>query len=101
MTLRFLSLPILFGLALFLSACRVPDVVVVDAAGLPIEDAKVVGISLSMYGQFTKTNKNGCASIPSSIQRTVWIVVSKAGYQDSPQIDVSAPKPIKVVLRKL
>ncbi|MFT3869245.1 MAG: carboxypeptidase-like regulatory domain-containing protein [Nibricoccus sp.] len=100
MIVRLLALPLLFCLVLPLSGCRTAGIVVVDTAGAPIKDAKVVGISLSMGGQSTVTNKKGRASIPSAIQQTRWIYVTKEGYFQSDQIEVSAPKPIKVILRK-
>lgn len=87
-------------LILFLSGCSTPDIIVVDDAGTPVKDAIITGTSLSIGGQESATDKNGCASVPSAVQPTKWISVEKEGYVTVNQIDVNQPKPIKVVLKK-
>ena len=81
-----------------LVGCTGPDVIVTDQDGKPVEGAKITGASLSISGQFTKTNSKGGAQIPKAVQQTKWITVSKAGYEDVQFIDVSQPKPICVKL---
>jgi hypothetical protein len=90
------------GLAatLLVAGCRAPDVIVTDDSGAAIEKAKITGISLSIGGQSTETDSRGQAQIPFAVQDTKWIVVSKSGYYDSEQMDVSAVKPIRVTLKK-
>jgi len=74
-----------------------PDVVVKDLSGAPIEGAKIVAHSLSMSGLTTYTDSRGQARVPSSIQATKWITVSKAGYQ-SRWMELDATNPMVVVL---
>ena len=100
MNLRRLFITSLGCLALFFAACSRPQIEVVDSAGAPIEGAEIVGYSLSIQGQQTQTDKRGHAQIPSAVQQTQWIVVSKPGFIRTEQIDVSGPKPIKVILQK-
>jgi len=74
-----------------------PDVVVRDTSGKPIEGAKIVAHSLSMSGLTSYTDSQGRTRVPSSIQATRWIDVSKTGYQ-SVRVELDAADPIIIVL---
>lgn len=84
----------------FMTGCRTPDLVVAGADGKPIEGAILMGTSLSISGQTTKTDGNGCAAIPWAVQETKWISVSKPGYETVGNIDVKQKKPIRILLKK-
>ncbi len=79
--------------------CGTPDVVV-DDGGQPVCNATVTGVSLSIQGQTTTTNRKDYASVPRAAQPTEWIEVDKPGYVKSARISVHQAKPIKVVLKK-
>lgn len=72
---------------LFLLGCASPKVVVTDVMGKPIPQALIYSISLSMNIGPAKTNARGEARVPSNIQGTRWIDVSKKGYR-SVRVDV-------------
>ena len=83
------------------SGCSSLDVLVKDTDGNPIEGAIVYGISPSMTGKGTFTNRKGVAPIPWSAQEIEWIVVEKFGYGTTDQIEVKdKQKPIEVLLKK-
>jgi len=85
---------------MLLAACSSkPDVQVFDMSGKPIQGAAVVPISLSINYNHVTTDAAGECVIPNTIQRVKWIMVTKHGYKDSPQIDYNQPKPIRVVLQ--
>jgi hypothetical protein len=90
---------LVFAISLVLIGCGKPDVIVKDETGIPIQGAKVIGMSLSIQGQSSETDKQGEAKIPKAVQKTEWIVVQKEGFFDSEQINVSQPKPILVILK--
>lgn len=100
MRLRIAFIGALSFLALLFGGCGRHEILVVDESGAPIADAEITGYSLSIQGQQAKTGQDGYAQIPSAAQPTQWIVVSKKGFVRTSQIDVSGPKPIKVVLKK-
>jgi hypothetical protein len=95
-----LVLVFVFTVSLVLIGCGKPDVIVKDETGIPIQGAKVIGISLSIQGQSSETDKQGEAKIPKTTQESKWIVVQKEGFFDSEQFDVSQPKPILITLKK-
>lgn len=90
----------LFIILLFLFGCG-NKVRVVDVAGLPIKDAKVTPISLSMGGNSVLTDASGYASVPSSIggQEVKWINVECAGYL-TPKFPPDAKFPLVITLQK-
>jgi len=72
-----------------------------DSNGNPIEGAFVYGISPSMTGKWSVTDRKGVAPILWSPQETESIIVEKPGFKNSNQIDVrDKPRPIKVILEK-
>ena len=83
-------------LPLTLAAGTGPDLIVVDSTGAPIKGARVVGVSMSTSGRTTCTDERGHAQIPNAPQQTVWIAVSKLGYQAVEHIDITQEKPIVV-----
>ena len=85
---------------LFLVGCASPKVVVVDVQGKPISDALIYSISLSMNIGPTKTNARGEARVPSNIQGTRWLDVSKKGYR-SLRVDVPKSWPFHITLEEL
>ena len=87
-------------LAATLTGCSNPDVIVLDANGKPVANAKIVGASLSMGGQTTFANKKGEAKIPWAIQETKCISIQKEGYQPVEHVDATQKKPIVVKLTK-
>ena len=76
-----------------------PDVLVRDGSGAPIEGAKIVAHSLSMSGLTANTDSKGCARIPSTIQATLWVTVSKTGYR-SQWVELNATNPLVVTLER-
>lgn len=74
-----------------------PDVIVRDASGKPIEAAKIVAHSLSMSGLAAYTDAQGRARVPTSIQTTRWIDVSKTGFQ-SRRLELDSTNPMIIVL---
>jgi hypothetical protein len=96
-------LPVLLALLFILSGAgcvtpssRMPDVLVQDSWGQPLAGARIVAHSLSMSA-LAYTNARGRARIPSTIQATLWITVSHAGYQ-SRWIELDGRNPQVVVL---
>ena len=85
--------------ALLVAGCSSPDLVIVDSNGQPIEGAKVVGTSLSIWGQTSFSDKKGRASIPNAAQATKWVSIYKDGFTPVENIDVSQPKPIVVKMQ--
>ena len=85
---------------LFLTGCASPKVVVVDAQGKPITEALIYSVSLSMDVGPTKTNARGEARVPSNIQGTHWVEISKNGYR-SVRIDAPNSWPLKITLEEL
>ena len=83
-----------------LAGCASPKVVVVDVQGKPIPQALIYSISLSMNIGPAKTNARGEARVPSNIQGTRWIDVSKKGYRS---LRVVVPKswPFHITLEEL
>jgi len=85
---------------LFLSACsREKRVIVVDSQNLPVINADIYSISLSMNRDVGKTNVKGEVAIPYNIQDIKWISIKKPGYHT---IQVSVPEawPLKIMLKK-
>lgn len=91
---------ILFSILIFLSGCS-NKVQVVDIHGIPIKNAKVVPVTLSMNGKYVLTNSSGYANIPSHIngQEVKWIQVECAGYT-KPQFPTKAIFPLCITLKK-
>ncbi len=85
---------------LFLVGCASPKVVVTDVTGKPIPQALIYSISLSMNIGPAKTNARGEARVPSNIQGTRWIDVSKKGYR-SLRVDVPKSWPFHITLEEL
>lgn len=85
-----------------LASCCMADpvgVIVTDPAGRPVEGATVRGVSPSFDGSSSTTDRDGEARIPWALNSTAWIVVSKDGFERTPQIPVDQPRPIRVILR--
>ena len=57
-------------------------VIVTDEDGRPVQGAKVYALSLSVNSGPTETNAKGEASIPSNVQGTKWILITKSGYKE-------------------
>jgi hypothetical protein len=91
---------IMLASLLTFAGCAGPDLVIQDPAGTPIEGAKILGASMSVGGQTTFSDRKGHAPIPSAIQPTRWISVSKPGFHEVGNIDVDKPKPIVITLEK-
>ena len=93
---------LLLVLAIILVSCgaQKPDVIVQDAAGMPIEGAFVTPISASINYNGQKTNKKGEAYIAAKAQDVKWIEVSKKGYLSSGHVPYSGVKPIVCKLKK-
>ena len=85
---------------LFLVGCSSPKVVVTDVTGKPIPQALIYSISLSMNIGPATTNAKGEARVPSNIQGTRWIDVSKKGYR-SLRVDVPKSWPFHITLEEL
>jgi hypothetical protein len=88
---------ILSGAGCVTPSSRMPDVLVQDSSGQPLAGARIVAHSLSMSGLTAYTDARGRAQIPSTIQPTLWITVSHAGYQ-SKWIELDGRNPLVVVL---
>jgi hypothetical protein len=88
---------ILSGAGCVTPSSRMPDVLVQDSWGQPLEGARIVAHSLSISGLTAYTDARGRARIPATIQATLWITVSHAGYQ-SQQIELDERNPLVVVL---
>lgn len=88
---------ILSGAGCVTPSSRMPDVLVQDSWGQPLAGARIVAHSLSM-GLITYTDARGRARIPSTLQATLWITVSHAGYQ-SQWIELDGRNPLVVVLK--
>ncbi|MDB4478264.1 hypothetical protein N9013_03525 [Akkermansiaceae bacterium] len=90
----------LFGiLALVCSSCS-PTVFVVDEAGRPIEDAKVIPMSRSFNWPPKETDENGGVLVHQDLPTIDYLQISKAGYRNHPLVNFNLPKPITVVLKK-
>lgn len=77
---------------------------VVDSQEAPIADAFVEPASLSIDGEPVRTDKQGRATIPRNLagsfgQPTVWIMVSKPGYQTTGHLKLPKVWPMKVTLQ--
>jgi hypothetical protein len=73
---------------------------VVDPAGTPVAGARVEPVSPSINGVPVMTDKNGEAVVPKFIgQQTKWINVSKPGFQTTPNLELPAKWPWKLVLK--
>lgn len=95
-------LPILLVLVGFaLASCTRPEVVVVDAAGMPIEGATVQPITLSMNGPSKLTDRKGAVIISErGAQPVKWVSVTKKGYQDSGHIEFNRTGSTRVILKR-
>jgi uncharacterized protein YcfL len=83
---------------ILLSGCSIDRVVrVVDVSGKPVSGAHVQAVSLSINSHPNSTDDNGRTLLPSNIQGTKWVVVSKAGYQ-SIQIEIPQTWPLSITL---
>jgi hypothetical protein len=88
---------LLSGAGCVTPSSRMPDVLVQDSWGQPLAGARIVAHSLSISGLTAYTDARGRARIPSTIQATLWITVSHAGYQ-SKWIELDGSNPQVVVL---
>ena len=84
----------------FLVACASPKVVVTDVQGNPLPEALIYSVSLSMDVGPAKTNARGEARVPSNIQGTHWVDVSKNGYR-SARVEVPSSWPLMITLEEL
>jgi len=85
---------------LFLVGCASPKVVVMDALGNPIPEALIYSVSLSIDVGPAKTDARGEARVPSNIQGTHWVDVSKPGYR-SVRVEVPSSWPLTIILEEL
>lgn len=85
---------------LFLVGCASPKVVVKDALGNPIPEALIYSVSLSIDVGPAKTDARGEARVPSNIQGTHWVAVSKNGYS-SVRVEVPSSWPLTITLEEL
>ena len=85
---------------LFLLGCASPKVVVMDALGNPIPEALIYSVSLSFDVGPAKTDARGEARVPSNIQGTHWVDVSKPGYR-SVRVEVPSSWPLTIILEEL
>lgn len=83
----------------FVGCAGAQKVVVTDPAGVPIADAAVEAVSASMNSSPVTTDAQGEAEMPSIVQETEWVKISKPGYATE-QIPVPQKWPAKVVLRR-
>lgn len=86
-------------LALVCTSCS-PTVFVVDEAGSPIKDAKVVPMSRSFNWPPKVTDKKGSVLVHQDVPTIDYVQVSKMGYSNHPPVNFNLPKPITVVLKK-
>lgn len=86
-------------LSLMAASCS-SNIIVVDEAGTPIQDATVIPLSRGISWQPSKTNKNGGVHIHQDIPTIHNIRAYKVGYVPSELVNYNLPKPITVVLKK-
>ena len=84
----------------FLVGCASPKVVVTDVLGNPIPEALIYSVSLSIEVGPAKTDARGEARVPSNIQGTHWVDVSKNGYR-SVRVEVPSSWPLTITLEEL
>jgi hypothetical protein len=80
--------------------CAEKYVVVKDDNGLPVQNAEVYAISLSINCGPHLTNKKGLANVPNCIQQAQWVSVAKKGYA-AVSFEIPKEKRIEVILEKL
>jgi hypothetical protein len=85
---------------LFLVGCASPKVVVKDVLGNPIPEVLIYSVSLSIDVGPAKTDARGEARVPSNIQGTHWVDVSKPGYS-SVRVEVPSSWPLTITLEEL
>jgi hypothetical protein len=71
-----------------------------DVQGNPIPGALIYSVSLSMDIGPAKTNARREARVPSHIQGTHWVDVSKNGYR-SVRVEVPCSWPLMITLEEL
>ncbi len=82
-----------------LFGCAKQEVVkVTDATGQPIAGANVEAVSPSMNAGPNVTDANGEAPLPSNVQGTKWVAVSKTGFERT-QVDIPKQWPLRVTLK--
>ena len=86
-------------LALVCTSCS-PTIFVVDEAGRPIEDAKVVPMSRSFNWPPKVTDERGGVLVHQDVPTIDYVQVSKMGYHIHPPVNFNLPKPITVVLKR-
>jgi hypothetical protein len=79
------------------AGCSGKYIIVKDEKGFPIQNAEVYATSLSMTIGPNLTNKEGIAFVPSNVQGTHWISISKEGYAGT-CFDVPRANKIEVIL---
>ncbi len=90
----------LFGfLALVCTSCS-PTVFVVDEAGQPIEDARVIPMSRGFDWPAKMTNEKGGVFVHQDVPAIDSVRVSKEGYRSHPLVNFNLPKPVTVVLER-
>ena len=80
------------------TGCSSEKVIVVDSKGVPVQDAEIYAVSLSMSTGPAKTNAKGEATVPSNRQGARWIAVKKMGYQEM-QVSIPAKWPLTVTVK--
>ncbi|MCW1883704.1 carboxypeptidase-like regulatory domain-containing protein [Luteolibacter flavescens] len=89
---------IIIGL-LAVSCQSKPDVIVTDAAGVPIAGAAVEPVTASMNLPAVVTDAKGEVHIGGAAQPVQSINVSKTGFTGVNNIDYTTAKPIRVILK--
>jgi hypothetical protein len=80
--------------------CAEKYVVVKDDNGLPVQNAEIYAISLSINCGPHLTNKKGLANVPNCIQQAQWVSIVKNGYA-SVLLEIPEENRIEVILEKL
>ncbi len=86
-------------LALVCASCS-STIFVVDEAGRPVEDAKVIPMSRGFDWPAKITDEKGGALVHQDVPTIDYVRVSKMGYRPHPLVNFNLPKPITVVLKK-
>ncbi|MDB6071505.1 MAG: carboxypeptidase regulatory-like protein [Verrucomicrobiales bacterium] len=99
--------PLIFSTSLLtavmpLASCGLlpPDVIVLDNAGSPVARAEVEPVSASINYKPVLTNSKGHARFGPEFQKREWFNVGKDGYAPHAFVNISGPKPVRVILTK-
>lgn len=84
----------------FLTSCS-SNVRVVDEAGYPIANARIIPASRSLNRDPVATNAKGEAMISQDIPKIEYLHIFMTGYQPARNVNFDQPKPIEVVLKRV